>query len=122
MLSKSSRYRRSASLRSEISFKTWIVCSAAPDAPCTREVETRYVRSNTGCANSSDSSPDDRQNGHEYDPPSVVSAISARILRPINSAGDTPIIEASDRLTRSTLSDWSCTTMKSEIASKISVQ
>ena len=40
----------------------------------------------------------------------------------VNSAGGTPIISASDRLTRNTRSAWSCTTMKSVIASKISIQ
>ena len=53
---------------------------------------------------------------------SLVSAIRARILTPINSAGGTPIIVASERFTRRTLSAWSCTTMKSVMASKISIQ
>jgi len=40
------------------------------------------------------------------------------MLTPISSVGETPIIAARERLTRSTLSVSSCTTMKSLIASK----
>src|SRR5437868_4407578 len=83
-----------------------------------RELETRYVRSSTGCRYSSDSFST-RQKGHGRGE-SEASETNARMLRPINSAGRTPINSASDRFTRSTSNCSSWTTMKSEMESKIS--
>jgi hypothetical protein len=53
---------------------------------------------------------------------SLVRARSARMLTPISSLGATPIMAASERLTRRTLSVSSWTTIKSVMASKISSQ
>ena len=53
---------------------------------------------------------------------SLVRASRARMLTPISSLGATPIMVASERFTRRTLSVSSCTTMKSVMASKISSQ
>src|SRR5256886_10042603 len=45
MLSNSSRYRRSASRRSVMSIKTWMVRVSSSERPGVREVETRKIRS-----------------------------------------------------------------------------
>src|SRR6185312_12596818 len=83
-----------------------------------RELETKYVRSSTGCRYSSDSLSA-RQNGQGWGESDAIET-SARMLRPINSAGRTPINSDRDRFTRRTSKCSSCTTMKSEIESKIS--
>src|SRR6267154_3592442 len=83
-----------------------------------RELETRYVRSRTGCRYSSDSFSA-RQKGHGCGESEAIET-RARMLRPINSAGRTPMNSDKDRLTRRTSKCSSCTTMKSEIESKIS--
>ena len=44
------------------------------------------------------------------------------MLTPISSLGATPIMAARERFTRKTLSPSSCTTIKSVMASKISIQ
>src|ERR1041385_1469200 len=83
-----------------------------------RELETRYVRSKTGCRYSSDSLSA-RQKGHGCGESEAIET-SARMLRPISSAGRTPMNSERDRFTRKTSKCSSCTTMKSEIESKIS--
>src|SRR5438309_396737 len=83
-----------------------------------RELETRYVRSKAGCKYSSDSFSA-RQKGQGWGESEAIET-KARILKPINSAGRTPINSERERLTRRTSKCSSCTTMKSEIESKIS--
>src|SRR5947209_11624056 len=83
-----------------------------------RELETRYVRSSTGCKYSSDSfSP--RQKGQGCGESEAIET-SARMLNPISSAGRTPMNSANERLTRRTWYSSSWTTMKSEMESNIS--
>src|SRR6476620_11074358 len=83
-----------------------------------RELDTRYVRSSTGCKYSSDSFSA-RQKGQGWGESEAIET-SARMLKPINSAGRTPMNSDKDRFTRRTSKCSSCTTMKSEIESKIS--
>src|ERR1041385_464289 len=83
-----------------------------------RELETRDVRSRTGWRYSSDSLSA-RQKGQGCGESEAIET-RARMLRPISSAGRTPINSERERFTRRTSKCSSCTTMKSEIESKIS--
>src|SRR4029077_11927583 len=87
-----------------------------------REVDTRYIRSSTWWTYSSGPSLEVRQKGQPYAGDSLDRATRARMFTPIRLLGGTPMNSAKLRFTRKTFWLSSCTTMKSVIASKISIQ